>query len=1038
MGDINNDGLIDIYLVGNLVNNALFLNRGNFKFENITENAGVAGRQGWATGVTMVDINSDGFLDIYVSRSGKLDPDKRANELFINQGDETFLEQASKYGLDDSGYGTQAVFFDYDLDGDVDLFQLNHQISQIEPKKGSSLEQILNTRSPEAGDRLYRNDGGSFVDVSAEAGIIGNSIGYGLGVAVADLNQDAWPDIYVCNDFMERDYLYINNQKGGFREVLKTSLEHLSQFSMGVDAADFNNDGLIDIFVADMAPADNYRQKTMMKSMNIERFRNYVDSGLHYQYMYNTLQLNNGNGHFSEIGQLAGVAKTDWSWAPLFVDLDNDGNKDLIVSNGRRKDASHVDFRKRKEAFALKSRSRPQLLRSAEFKELLEAIPENLLANQVFKNNGSLQFSNVSTEWGLDAKANSTGMAYGDLDNDGDLDLVLNNIDEATYVYRNNSRDFKDSNYLRVKLSGPHGNPLGIGARVEITTAESSQTLEQYLSRGYQSSVDPVLHFGLGSAKTIDEIVVRWPDGTIEKQKNIGANQLLSFSHKPKTADERSTKEDSTPYLKDVTESSRLDFVHKENSYDDYDYELLLPHRLSTLGPALASADINGDGLDDLYIGGARGQSGAVYIQQADSTFKRVQGPWSKDAKCEDLGAVFFDADGDQDLDLYVSSGGNEASADDASMQDRLYLNDGTGQFEKAHNKLPKMQTSSMAVAPADFDGDGDVDLFVGGRLVPKKYPYPPRSYLLENVDGVFKDATEKLAPALRKPGMVTAAKWSDLNNDKLPDLIVVGEWMSIIVLLNEDGKLADASDKLGLGSTQGWWSSIAVADFDADGDQDIVVGNQGLNYKHKAKPNKPFRIYADDFDNNGKIDIVLSYESHGEYYPARGRECSSQQMPFIRSKFKNYDTFARARLADVYEPQKLEEALSYNVSTFASSYFENRGKQGFSMKPLPVEAQFSMVSSVIPLDINNDSKLDLLIAGNRYEAEIETPRSDASIGYLFLGSGSGDFTAVPPLKSGVYLPGNIKSGIAVSRGNAKPVFIFARSDGRVSAISPP
>ncbi|MCH7887178.1 MAG: VCBS repeat-containing protein [Candidatus Marinimicrobia bacterium] len=1008
IGDINNDNLPDIYFTGNLVPNKLYLNKGNLQFEDITEKAGLEGKRGWTTGVTMVDINADGFLDIYVCRSGPFKEDQRANEFFINNGDLTFTDRAAEYGLDDKGYSTQAVFFDYDIDGDLDMYLLNHA---IESDKSFYVKEIKSVRHPHAGDKLYRNDGGNFIEVSKEAGIYSNPIGFGLGVSIGDLNNDGLPDIYVANDFLEQDYLYFNNGDGTFTEKLKEKIKHTSLFSMGSDIADYNNDGWLDIVVLDMVAEDNYRKKTNMSGMNISQFQDAVDEGFHYQYMSNTLQMNNGNGIFSEVSQIAGISNTDWSWAPLFVDLDNDGYKDLFVTNGLKKDINNNDY------LVQTKKHRKDLEDNL---SLIGLMPSQKIKNYIYQNNGDLTFTNKTSEWGLNQPSFSNGASFADLDNDGDLDLVVNNIDENAFVYRNNSRNINKNHYLSVKLTGSKDNPDGIGARIEINSGNQMQVQEQYLTRGYQSSVGRRVHFGLGGNEKVEELIITWSDGRVQKFKNISADQTLNVRQSDATTILNEKGEDRAMLFTDHTKQSGVSYKHQENEYNDFELDSLLPHKMSNFGPGISVGDLNGDGLDDFFVGAAKGFAGKIYLQEHDGTFRESPSQvWKKDSRSEDVGAAFFDADNDGDLDLYVVSGGNEYERDAPELQDRLYLNDGSGRFRKTVGFLPKMLSSGSSVVPGDYDGDGDLDLFVGGRVVPGNYPSPPRSYILRNDEGKFTDVTEEIAADVMYAGLVTDAVWTDFNNDRQLDLILVGEWMPILMLENIDGKFSDVTNQAGLENSTGWWYSIASADFDDDGDTDYVVGNIGLNYKYKASVIEPFQVYYSDFDQNGTFDIVLGYYAGGELYPLRGRECSLGQMPFIESKFPSYKDFASATMIDVFGADDLNDALHYQAKTFATSYIENLGSGKFRLSALPNLAQLSSVNGILTGDINSDGNLDIVLAGNLYSTEVETPRNDASIGLYLKGDGEGHFNPVSFMESGFFADGDVKGLVMIDLGSA-------------------
>lgn len=981
-GDVNNDGLVDVFFTGNVTPNKLYLNQGNFKFKDVTDQAGLNDTPSWTTGTTMVDINHDGILDIYVCRSGKLDEGQRRNLFFVSTGMKngipTYTNQAKVLGLDDASYSTQAVFFDYDRDGDLDVFLLNHNV-EVQPFY--EIEDLKKIRDPYVGDKLFQNENGKFLDVSEQAGIHGNEIGYGLGVSIGDLNNDGWPDIYVANDYSEHDYLYINNNDGTFADQSKTALKHQSNYAMGTDIQDINNDGLQDIMTLDMVAEDNYGIKTSMSGMNPARFQTHLDNGLQYQYMYNTLQLNRENAEFSEIGQLAGVHSTDWSWAPLLVDIDLDGYKDLFVTNGLKRDFRNNDYRKYKMKRLESVEGKPGVDKARLIKELINITPQKKIKNYVFKNQGDLQFENKQEQWGISSSTYSNGLAYADFDNDGDLDFIVNNIDEEPIIYKNNTQEIEKQNYLRVKFRGGEKNKSGLGAKVIVYTSSGLQIQEHYLTRGYQSSVAQGLIFGLGSDHMIDSLLVTWPDGQEQKLEHIAANEDLILEYSKSKIQNQSI----TNAIKEIP---TLPFTHQESKFNDFSRESLLPHKMSELGPGLAVADVNLDGFEDVFVGGAKGQSSGLYLQQATGKFEPMgSAPWKKYSSTEEVSALFFDANGDQWPDLYVVSGSNEYEEGDVELKDRLYINK-QGKFIDASHVLPNIRVSGYGIAAADYDQDGDQDLFVGGRQKPGLYPYPVSSFLLQNEGEQFIDVTAAIAPEMTDLGMVTDAQWMDYNGNGILDLVVVGEWMPLTIFTNEAGKFT----KTIVPNSVGWWNSVAVADFNKDGDLDLVLGNNGLNYKYKASVDKPFSIYADDFDANGSTDIVLGYYNDEKLFPLRGRECSSNQMPFIKEKFPTYHDFGQATLDQVYDQSKLANALQYHVNTFATSYAENVGDGKFTLTPLPIEAQLSATNEILIDDIDKDGNLDILLAGNLYQSEVETPRNDASFGAVLMGSGDGNF----------------------------------------------
>ena len=989
VGDINNDGLPDIYFGGNQVNDKLYLNKGGFQFEDISNSSKITFSPGWTWGVTMADINADGYLDIYVSRNGNSsDPKDRKNKLFINNGDLTFTESASKYGLADVGFSTQAAFFDMDNDGDLDMYQVN----QIADKKLLLVKSIPTDQFKYFKDHLYRNDNGKFVEVSAKAGISRN-LAYGLSVSTSDFNNDGFMDIYVANDYAEPDFLYYNNGDGTFTNVINEKLKHITQLSMGTDTGDINNDGLLDLMTTDMTPEDHYRSKTNMASMSTEQFQSYVNAGYHYQYMTNTLQMNTGKGHFSDVANMTGVAFTDWSWASLIVDLDNDGLKDIVVSNGIKKDVDNNDFRNKLKQLDA-STTEDDLF------EMSKNVPSQKIPNYAFKNTGDYKFQKVAKDWGLDIPSFSHGMSYADLDNDGDLDLVVNNMEDKAFVYKNNA----NGNFLKVKLEGPSKNPFGIGAKVMIYYNNNQQLVENVLTRGYYSSVEPIPFFGLGNQSKVDSVKVIWNNSKVSVFTDVDANKTLTANFE-KAITYESNQSNSTYFGEKNAQKLGLDFAHKENDFDDFTEQVLLPHQLSQNGPFVASGDVNNDGLEDIYIGGAANQSGRLYLQNKEGNYvKSKSQPWNQDKASEDLGVLFFDADQDGDNDLYVTSGGNEFKVGNSKLQDRLYFNDGKGNFRKKNNALPRILQSTQTVKASDVDNDGDLDLFVGTRLISGKYTFPATSYILINNKGSFSKAPKKIAADLENVGMVTDAVFTDIDNDKDEDLILVGEWMTITVLENNNGSFKESSSKYGLDdTTRGIWWSITASDLDNDGDDDYIIGNLGKNNKFKASKEHPFKVYANDFDNNGTNDVVLAKFYKTDYVPVRGRECTSQQMPYVAEKFKDYHSFASSKLIDILPEDKVDDAVIYQIESFESIILENRNGK-LVKKVLPNEAQISPIKSSIVLDVNKDGVKDIIVVGNHYGVEVETTRYDAGFGAVFLGDENLNYIFVSPSKSGFYV----------------------------------
>ena len=1037
IADFNNDGLADVFLCGNDTTNRFFLNQGDFVFEDLTNQAGLNSSQ-WSTGVTTVDINNDGFLDIYVCNSGPVLDDKvLKNKLYINNGDLTFTENAVAYGIDDASYSSQAVFFDMDKDGDLDLFVLNHSIFNYgNSKQGTSIQhfqQTLLSKTPDVQKKsintLYRNEGnGKFSDITEEAGMF--KVGFGLGVSITDFNEDGYLDVYVSNDYFIPDFLYINNGDGSFTDRLASKASHTSFYSMGCDAADFNNDGLVDLVSVDMTPSDHYLNKTLMESMNVGLFSYLVDVKKYVpQYMFNSLNLNRSKGNFSEIALMSGVSHTGWSWAPLFLDLDNNTNKDLIVTNGFKRDTKDNDWK----ISLAKRYEREGAATNEIYYAHLDSAKSRPLTNYIFENQGNLTFQDKSQEWGFSTPSFSNGAAYGDLDNDGDLDMVVNNLESNAFVYRNNTTEKGKNHFIQFELTDGKNTSSVLYSKIKLYSGEITQLVEYSFVRGYLSTMQPLAHFGLGELNVVDKVEIFWPDGTTYVMNNIEVDKKYKID-KQKVSSIATTIKKNNPFFFDITSQSGINtFIHKENEYDDYKAEILLPHKQSTLGPCVSVGDLNQNGLDDFYIGGALGQSGRLYVQGSEGMENSSQDVWTQDSKFEDTGSLFFDSDGDGDLDLYIASGGGgEVKNKTDLLQDRLYINEGNGNFKRSSRSLPKIASSTKEVSAFDWDGDGDLDLFVGGRTEPGKYPLAPNSYLLENNQGIFKDVTNVLCSDLRSAGMITGSCWLDMNKDGRKDLVVVGEWMPIMVFHNTLEGFINETDSYHFSNKIGWWSSIDTGDFDNDGDEDLVVGNIGLNNKFHPSHDKPLHVFSNDFDKNGTLDIVLSKDYKGQLAPVRGKECSTQQMPFIGDKFPLFKEYASSTLEDIYGAEALSESVHYEATSFASVYIENLGDGSFLAEELSMESQIGPINDMVIFDFNKDGNLDLLVGGNVYNTEVETPAYDANKGLFMLGNGDGSFQAVPKLEEmGVFLPLNLKGIELFFLGLEKrPAILAVNNDG--------
>ena len=1035
LGDINNDGLIDVYFTGNMVPNKLYLNKGNFTFEDITEKAGVGGTRFWSTGVSMADVNGDGWLDIYVCNSGPGSVDRR-NELFINNGDLTFSEQAAEHNVADAGFSIHASFFDYDKDGDLDLYILNNSYQPI-----GSFNLRKNERDKRdnlGGDKLMRNDGGTFTDVSAEAGIYGSAIGFGLGVSVGDVNRDGWFDIFISNDFFERDYLYINNRDGTFSEQLTDWIKSISGASMGADLADIDNDGDVDLFVTEMLPGDDDRLKTVTTFEDWNRYQYNLENNYYHQFTRNMLQINNGDSSFSEVGRLAGIEATDWSWGALLFDMDNDGWKDIFVANGIYQDITNQDFLE----FASNEEFVKSMVtsRAVDYKRLTDIIPSTPISNYAFYNTKGLFFVNKAAAWGLDKLGFSNGSAYGDLDNDGDLDLVTNNVNMPAFVYRNQTEKmFPDHNFLKIVLKGKAPNTNALGATVTLKAGARQFYLEQMPMRGFQSAVDPRLNFGLGDIDTLDQVLVTWPDGKITELQSVAANQVIELDQNEAVSRQsrEAVKSATTPpVFADVSDELKISYTHVESDYVDFDRDQLIFHMVSAEGPRISTGDVNGDGLTDLFIGGSRGNAGSLFVQLPDGSFQSTNtSVFEADKLSEDLGSALVDVDRDGDLDLYVCSGSNEFPRSSRALVDRLYINDGKGSFTRSTQVLPSQRAESTScVVAGDYDNDGDQDLFVGVRMRPHSYGMSGNGYILENDGkGNFTNVSRKVSPDLADVGMITDATWADIDDDGDEDLLVVGEYMPVTVFINEGRRLIKRTEQAGLSNSEGWWNRIVAADIDGDGDTDFVVGNHGLNSRFKASIDKPISMYVNDFDQNGTYEQIICRYEGDRSYPMVLRHDLVRQIPSLKKKYLKYASYKGQAIDDIFSREQLAGAVKLEARIMETCVLINDGHGKFELKPLPLEAQMAPVYAIATGDFDGDGKTDIVVGGNLYRVKPEVGRYDASRGLFLKGNGDGSFEAWSARQSGLRIDGELRD-FTVMRVGKNLLLIGARNSDSLVA----
>lgn len=1033
IADFNNDGLADVFMTANMGPNKLFLNKGNLTFEDISTSAGIAGTKVWSTGVSIVDVNADGWLDIYVCNAGDVQHGHRENELFINNKDLTFTESAAAYGLADRGFTTHAAFFDYDKDGDLDCYILNNS---YKPVSSLGYRNLRHVRDEFGGHKLLRNDGQKFVDVSEQAGIYGSVIGFGLGVTVGDVNQDSWPDMYISNDFYERDYLYMNNGDGTFSEKLEESMGHISMFSMGADLADLNNDGYPEIFSTDMLPENDYRLKTLGAFETYDVYQLRLKNGYYHQFMRNMLHVNNKDGTFTELGQLAGVAATDWSWGALIADFNNDQHKEIFVCNGIYKDLINQDF---VEYLGSSDQMRTAIEgKQVDFEQFTEKMPSEKLSNFLFMSQGDFQYANVAEAWGLGEPSFSNGAAYGDLDNDGDLDLVINNVNQEMFVYKNRSRELTNNNYLAINFEGSDNNLFGLGATVKAYTDTAILAYDHMPIRGFQSSMDYKIIMGLGQLSLVDSLVVTWPDQKIQVLKNVPVNQLLVVSHADAQPYKHAVEKDEPMFRMISTDSVR----HSENAFNDFDHDRLRYHMLSTQGPALAKADINNDGLDDLYVGGSAGHAGAIYLQQPGNKFKQILlNVFLPDSAAEDVAAVFFDADNDDDLDLYVVSGGSENSTQSVSQVDRLYLNHGIKSggplFEKTTDRIPLFYQSGSCVVPADVDNDGDLDLFIGTRVLPTYYGLNCDQFLLINDGkGFFSDMSATKAPQFKALGMVTDAAWTDYDKNGYQDLLLVGEWMPVTLFLNDGEKLTKADSIPGLALSDGWWNRIHSFDADGDGDMDFVLGNLGLNSHFKPTTENPLSLYVSDFDKNGSIEPIFTYRINGKEFPLALRQDIIKQLPALKKEFVFYKDYADKPIDEIFDGAALQKALKLNFYQPHTSLLINHGTKGFELKHLPIEAQFSPIFGIETFDADHDGLNDIVIGGNFFAAKPEVGRYDALPALLLRNEGKGKFAAINSSRSGLRVDGETRH-IVTMNVNGLSTLAFVRNNDTILFFRP-